>query len=139
MFTVFDEGQSWYLEDNIKTYTTDKKCEPSSRDEEFDKSNKMNSINGRIYGNLEGMRMKRGEKVNWYLLGLGTEVDMHTVHFHGQTVLAVSKRCVFRCLTTGASLLGGCGGCHPQKNFKKRENSGKLTENSVTSGNICGC
>ena len=34
--------------------------------------------------------MKRGEKVSWYLITLGTEVDMHNVHFHGQTVLAVS-------------------------------------------------
>ena len=34
--------------------------------------------------------MKRGEKVNWYLIALGTEIDMQNVHFHGQTVLAVS-------------------------------------------------
>ena len=54
-------------------------------------SNKMNGINGRIYGNLEGIEMVKGENVNWYLLSLGTEVDMHNVHFHGQTVLAVSK------------------------------------------------
>ena len=43
---------------------------------------------------------------------------------------------------TGASLLGVCGGggvSHPLKIFKNRENSGKLRENSVTSGNICGC
>ena len=37
--------------------------------------------------------MKRGEKVNWYLFALGTEIDMHNVHFHGQTVLAV---CIIR-------------------------------------------
>ena len=41
---------------------------------------------------------------------------------------------------TGASPLGVDGGCHtPQKIFKNQENSGKLRENSVTSGNICGC
>ena len=41
---------------------------------------------------------------------------------------------------SGASLLGVCVGCHtPKKIFKNRENSGKLRENSVTSGNICGC
>ena len=34
----------------------------------------------------------------------------------------------------------GCGGgVTPPKIFKYRENSGKLRENSVTSGNICGC
>lgn len=30
--------------------------------------------------------MKVGEKVAWYLLGMGDEVDIHTVHFHGTTV-----------------------------------------------------
>lgn len=50
----------------------------------------MNGINGLIFGNLEGLRMKQGEKIDWYLMSLGTEVDMHNVHFHGQTVVAVS-------------------------------------------------
>ena len=40
--------------------------------------------------------MKRGEKVNWYLFALGTEIDMHNVHFHGQTVLAVSNLSIIR-------------------------------------------
>ena len=43
------------------------------------------------FGNLEGMKMKPGEMINWYLMSLGTELDMHSVHFHGQTVLAVSE------------------------------------------------
>lgn len=29
--------------------------------------------------------MTRGNKVDWYLLGMGNEVDMHTVHFHAET------------------------------------------------------
>lgn len=42
-------------------------------------------INGRLYGNLHGLEMVRGQKVDWYLLGMGNEVDMHTVHFHAET------------------------------------------------------
>lgn len=42
-------------------------------------------INGMLYGNLHGLVMKQGEKVDWYLLGMGNEVDMHTVHFHAET------------------------------------------------------
>ncbi|KAK5917935.1 hypothetical protein CgunFtcFv8_002744 [Champsocephalus gunnari] len=42
-------------------------------------------INGLVYGNLHGLVMTRGQKVDWYLLGMGTEVDMHTVHFHAET------------------------------------------------------
>lgn len=42
-------------------------------------------INGRLYGNLHGLVMTQGQKVDWYLLGMGNEVDMHTVHFHAET------------------------------------------------------
>ena len=27
--------------------------------------------------------MKRGERVRWYVMGMGTEVDLHTPHWHG--------------------------------------------------------
>jgi hypothetical protein len=89
-FSVMDEHLSWYLDKNIKEFTSD----PGSvdkEDEDFIESNKMNIINGRIYGNLKGLSMVQGQTINWYLLSLGTEVDMHNVHFHGQTVLAVSR------------------------------------------------
>lgn len=42
-------------------------------------------INGRLYANLQGLEMTQGQKVDWYLLGMGNEVDMHTVHFHAET------------------------------------------------------
>lgn len=45
------------------------------------------AINGFIFGNLPGLVMKEGEKVRWYLLGLGNEVDLHTPHWHGETVV----------------------------------------------------
>jgi len=44
------------------------------------------SINGYVFGNLPGLVMKRGEKVRWYLLGMGNEKDLHTPHWHGKTV-----------------------------------------------------
>jgi manganese oxidase len=43
-------------------------------------------INGLIFGNLPGLTMKQGEKVRWYLLGMGNEIDLHTPHWHGETV-----------------------------------------------------
>jgi FtsP/CotA-like multicopper oxidase with cupredoxin domain len=46
----------------------------------------MHSINGYIFGNLRGLVMKNGERVRWYLLGMGNEVDLHTSHWHGKTV-----------------------------------------------------
>ena len=44
------------------------------------------TINGYIFGNLPGLVMKQGEKVRWYLLGMGNEQDLHTAHWHGKTV-----------------------------------------------------
>jgi len=46
----------------------------------------MHSINGYVFGNLPGLDMKVGEHVRWYVIGMGTEVDLHTPHWHGQTL-----------------------------------------------------
>jgi Multicopper oxidase len=49
-------------------------------------SGQFHSINGFIFGNLPGFAMKQGQKVRWYLLGAGSEQDLHTPHWHGKTV-----------------------------------------------------
>jgi FtsP/CotA-like multicopper oxidase with cupredoxin domain len=46
----------------------------------------MHSINGYIFGNLKALSMRRGDKVRWYILGMGNEVDLHSPHWHGKTV-----------------------------------------------------
>jgi len=46
----------------------------------------MHAINGRIFGNLKGLTMNAGEKVRWYVIGMGNEVDLHSPHWHGKTV-----------------------------------------------------
>ncbi|KAJ8280402.1 hypothetical protein GJAV_G00054140 [Gymnothorax javanicus] len=85
LFMVIDENESWYLEDNIQAYM-DKPPDAAHMDE-FEESNKMHAINGKLFGNLDGLIMTEGEKTSWYLLGMGNEVDMHTVHFHAQTFI----------------------------------------------------
>ncbi|XP_056296217.1 ferroxidase HEPHL1 [Pseudoliparis swirei] len=84
LFMVHDENQSWYLDDNIRTYL---EVDPDTfvKDEDFQESNMMHGINGQLYGNLRGLEMIQGQKVDWYLLGMGNEVDIHTVHFHAET------------------------------------------------------
>ncbi|KAG5284516.1 hypothetical protein AALO_G00027550 [Alosa alosa] len=82
LFLVFDENQSWYLEENIQTYLG--KTEVPA-DDVFEESNMMHGINGKLYGNLRGISMVKGERVQWYLMGMGNEVDIHTVHFHAET------------------------------------------------------
>ena len=46
----------------------------------------MHSINGFLFGNLPALSMKNGERVRWYLLGMGNEKDLHTLHWHGKTL-----------------------------------------------------
>jgi len=88
MFTVFDENSSLYLDANIQAFTS----HPDSvnpDDDGFNESNLMHSINGYVYGNLplETMTVNKGQRVRWYVIGQGTEVDLHTPHWHGNTVL----------------------------------------------------
>jgi len=67
LFMVFDESQPGM--DDVTTEGSMK-----------------HAINGRIFDNLPAYRMKEGEKVRWYELGLGNEVDLHTAHWHGNVV-----------------------------------------------------
>ncbi len=86
LYSIIDENQSPYIDYNIKTFTKD----PSSvnkDDVDFQESNKMASINGYVFGNLPGLVMKKGEHVRWYVMGMGTEVDLHAPHWHGNTLV----------------------------------------------------
>jgi FtsP/CotA-like multicopper oxidase with cupredoxin domain len=86
LFEVSDENNSWYLDTNIKR-RTGKPNKVDKDDEEFHESNLMHAINGYVFGNLPGLDMRVGEHVRWYVIGMGTEVDLHTPHWHGQTLL----------------------------------------------------
>jgi len=91
LFMVVDENQSPYLERNVRRYARD----PSSvdvDDEDFQESNLMHAINGYVYGNGPQITLRRGEMVRWYTMAMGTEVDLHTPHWHGNTVVADGDR-----------------------------------------------
>jgi manganese oxidase len=49
-------------------------------------SGQFHCINGYFFGNTPGFVMKKGEKVRWYLLGMGVEQDVHSAHWHGEIV-----------------------------------------------------
>lgn len=89
-FTVMDENSSPWLDTNIGLVSDPGSVNPD--DEGFIESNLMHSINGFVYGNLPGLAMQRGERVRWYLMGMGTEVDLHTPHWHGHTTVAMGMR-----------------------------------------------
>jgi FtsP/CotA-like multicopper oxidase with cupredoxin domain len=85
-FSIFDETSSWYVEAN----TTGKQrydpriqfTDPAVRQQYL-----FYSLNGFIGGNLPMLTMKKGERVRWYLFSNENEEDVHTPHWHGQTVL----------------------------------------------------
>uniref|UniRef100_S4RYU7 Plastocyanin-like domain-containing protein n=1 Tax=Petromyzon marinus TaxID=7757 RepID=S4RYU7_PETMA len=63
MFTIVDENNSWYLEDNIRETIAD----PRS----LDRSD-LHCINGYMYGNLPGLNMCSEVNVSWHIFGLGS-------------------------------------------------------------------
>nr|KAF6465394.1 hephaestin like 1 [Rousettus aegyptiacus] len=86
LFLVFNENESWYLDDNIKKYLN-KDPRDFKHTDDFEESNRMHAINGKIFGNLHGLIMNEDTMTNWYLLGLGSEVDIHTIHYHAESFL----------------------------------------------------
>ena len=91
LFKIFDENNSWYLDRNLRTYTGQPGLVKKD-DEAFQESNLMHTINGYVFGNMPRPTMKKGERVRWYVMDLGTETDLHTPHWHGQTVLVKGMR-----------------------------------------------
>ena len=72
LFMVFDESTDEMEEEEIEGHLK-------------------HSINGYIFNNLKGLEMEKGDKVRWHLIGLGTEVDLHTAHWHGE-ILKTSEK-----------------------------------------------
>jgi FtsP/CotA-like multicopper oxidase with cupredoxin domain len=60
-------------------------------DDGQDKAIELFGINGLIFGNLRGLEMRNGERVRWYVLGMGDEQDLHTAHWHGKAVDAYGR------------------------------------------------
>jgi len=61
-------------------------------EEEEEEGNLKHAINGYIFGNLKGLTTNKNDRVRWHLIGMGTEVDIHTAHWHGKTVLEHGRR-----------------------------------------------
>jgi hephaestin len=90
LFSVMNENQSPFLDANIKRFAEPPAPDPD--DEDFQESNLMHSINGYVFGNQPMITIHRGEHVRWYVMSMGTEVDLHTPHWHGNTVTVNGMR-----------------------------------------------
>jgi manganese oxidase len=90
LFAVSDENESLLLDTNIREFIGSASI--NRDDEDFRESNLMHGINGFVYSNLPGLSMDQGDRVRWYLIAMGTEVDLHTPHWHGATLLENGRR-----------------------------------------------
>lgn len=85
-FAVFDESNSWYFEENLRRHHLPlRSVHPG--DIVGRQPFLIYTINGLIEGNLPILTMKRGERVRWYLFASSNDDDVHTPHWHGETVL----------------------------------------------------
>jgi hephaestin len=85
-----DENQSPFLRSEVRGLARPPR--DFEEDEEFGESNLMHSINGYVFGNQPLLTLPKGERVRWYLMSMGTEVDLHTPHWHGNDVLVGGMR-----------------------------------------------
>jgi FtsP/CotA-like multicopper oxidase with cupredoxin domain len=100
LFMIFDENQSWFIDENIQKHTDDpagtKKDEATPMDWQgmfnfvlpggFSGANERFAINGMQYANLPMMTMKKGDRVRWYVVTMGNGFNLHTPHWHGNVV-----------------------------------------------------
>ena len=90
LFSVMNENSSPFLDENVHRFAQPPFPDPD--DEDFEESNLMHSINGYVFGNQPMITLHRGEHVRWYVMSMGTEVDLHTPHWHGNTVTVNGMR-----------------------------------------------
>lgn len=88
LFGLFDEHLSWYWSQNLaRLYVS-----PKDYDDQNTAAHEFHhffTINGYVDGNGPIFTMHKGERVRWYLLSNPNEEeawDIHTAHWHGETV-----------------------------------------------------
>ena len=93
-FGLFDEMESWYRDTNVVRLYGDPKrfVRDDPKVLEF---HHFFTINGFLEGNGPMPAVRQGERVRWYLFTNPNEVgawDVHTPHWHGQTVVSNHMR-----------------------------------------------
>ena len=92
-FLEVDENLSWHIEENIASYAP-KGSKIKKTDNFADPvyvANLKETINGFFYGHTPGFTMRKGERVRWYLFAT-TNFEIHSPHWHGNTVVARHMR-----------------------------------------------
>ena len=97
LFMIFDESGLGEAEREAAEYASlspsnSVPIKPWIQVQEIMEQGSRHAINGYIFGNAPGLEMNEGERVRWYLFGLGSEKDFHTAHWHGLRVVEEGRR-----------------------------------------------
>jgi FtsP/CotA-like multicopper oxidase with cupredoxin domain len=108
LFNIFNENRSWYVQQNIAAHIPGADPVALTQDVNFSDSrgyftfagtgfvetNYKFSVNGYLYGDGPLMTVTQGQRVRWYLMGIGDvgALNFHTPHWHGNTVLSRGTR-----------------------------------------------
>jgi len=106
LFMIYNENESLLFEDSIRKFISDPKglnrfeSFPKDPNGNFDpilgtgfaSQNFRAAINGYQYADGPVMRMKKSERVRWYLVSIGEGFNNHTPHWHGNTVTVNGQR-----------------------------------------------
>jgi FtsP/CotA-like multicopper oxidase with cupredoxin domain len=91
-FAEVDENESWYFEENVRTYADSAKIPRHvTFSHPFYLSNLRETINGFSFGHAPGLTMRQGERVRWYVFS-SSNFEIHAPHWHGQTVISHHMR-----------------------------------------------
>ncbi len=93
LFGEIDENFSHYHQENVNRYALAPASVPqrATFSDPYYLANLRETMNGRSYGYVSGLRMRVGERVRWYVFG-STNFEIHAPHWHGQTALANHMR-----------------------------------------------
>ncbi|KAI4555009.1 hypothetical protein MJG53_021243, partial [Ovis ammon polii x Ovis aries] len=88
-FTIFDETKSWYFAENMARNCV-APCHVQPEDPTFQEKYRFHAINGYVMDTLPGLVMAQHQRIRWYLLSMGSNENIHSIHFSGH-VFTVRK------------------------------------------------
>ncbi|XP_013365450.1 PREDICTED: coagulation factor VIII isoform X3 [Chinchilla lanigera] len=90
LFTVFDETKSWYFTENMER-NCKAPCSIQIDNPTFKENYHFYAVNGYVMDTLPGLVMAQDQRVRWYLLSMGSNENIHSIHFSGH-VFTVRKK-----------------------------------------------
>uniref|UniRef100_A0A7S3BEQ4 Plastocyanin-like domain-containing protein n=1 Tax=Haptolina ericina TaxID=156174 RepID=A0A7S3BEQ4_9EUKA len=101
---ILDLNKSPYLDLNIAQFASSPES-VDKKDPDFKESNRMHSINGRIYCNLEGLSTLYSRSARWYVFSLGADDAMASPRWSGHAALVHGARVAAPLLQPGMGVV----------------------------------